>query len=112
MKLIYRGATYDYNPTKVADQPFQPVHRRSGSAYTLTYRGVTYDVAPNTKPTEVPVAPRTYRLNYRGVTYLLTRTAQGRVIMVTQPINPLNSVYSHVRYCYESVVKQVKRLGR
>ena len=68
MRLIYRATTYERNPDQAPGRPFQQV-RESGPAYNLTYRGVTYRIDPNAKPTEVPVPPATYNLIYRGVTY-------------------------------------------
>jgi hypothetical protein len=84
MKLIYRGTTYERNPSQASSRPFQQV-RESGPAYNMTYRGVTYHVEPNAKPTEAPVPPATYNLIYRGVTYLVNRTASGEATVLTQP---------------------------
>jgi hypothetical protein len=61
MKLLYRGTTYERNPSQAPSRPFQQI-RESRPAYNLTYRGVTYHVEPNAKPTEVPVPPATYNL--------------------------------------------------
>ena len=68
MKLIYRGITYERHPSSSSGRPFQQV-REPGAAYNLSYRGVTYRIDPNAKPTEVPVKLVAYRLIYRGVTY-------------------------------------------
>jgi hypothetical protein len=65
MKLIYRATTYDYHPDKAPSRPFQQV-RESGSAYNLTYRGVTYRVDPNDLPKEVPVLPIFDKLSSRA----------------------------------------------
>jgi Domain of unknown function (DUF4278) len=82
MQLIYRGNTYDYDPTQFADRPFQPVVR-SGPIYTLMYRGCTYQVNPNAPLAEMPVIPRTHELIYRGSVYLVTQiTASQREIQV------------------------------
>lgn len=70
MQLIYRGTTYERHPS--SGRPFQQV-REPGAAYNLSYRGVTYRIDPNAKPTEVPVKPVAYKLIYRGVTYLVHR---------------------------------------
>ena len=83
MKLLYRATTYDYNPAKAPRRHFHST-RKSGPAYDLTYRGVTYRVDPNAKPTQ-SVQPATYELFYRGVSYLVNRTAQGKVSVVNQP---------------------------
>jgi YHS domain-containing protein len=93
MKLIYRGTTYNYNPDKAPGRPFQQV-REAGSAYNLTYRGVTYRVDPNSKSAEVPIAPAAYKLIYRGITYFVNSTAQGEVTAVTQPAKTLAQVPS------------------
>lgn len=73
MKLIYRGLKYDRHLHKPYSHPFQLVVR-SGAAYNLTYRGVTYRVEPNAKPVKVPEKTVTYKLIYRGVSYLVNRT--------------------------------------
>lgn len=73
MKLIYRGLTYDRHPYQPYSRPFQPVSR-SGAAYNLAYRGVTYRVDPHAKPAKVSAKPVTYKLTYRGVSYLVNRT--------------------------------------
>ncbi|ARV59851.1 hypothetical protein BZZ01_15530 [Nostocales cyanobacterium HT-58-2] len=86
MKLIYRGMTYNYDPSKATGRPFQQV-RRSGSAYNLYYRGLTYRVDTNDKPAEVPVLPIMYELIYRGISYFVNRTAYGKVTVVSQPIS-------------------------
>ncbi|NEQ18947.1 MAG: DUF4278 domain-containing protein [Microcoleus sp. SIO2G3] len=33
----------------------------------MIYRGVTYRIEPNIRPSEVPVQPVAYRLMYRGI---------------------------------------------
>ncbi|MCP6760142.1 MAG: DUF4278 domain-containing protein [Fischerella sp. CENA71] len=86
MKLFYRGNSYDYNPGKTSTRPFQPV-RASGSAYNLSYRGVSYRVDPNAKSAELPNTPVSYNLIYRGIAYLVNRTAHGKVTVMSQPSN-------------------------
>jgi len=87
MKLKYRGVSYEYDPSKLENQnrrqPFKQV-RGSDPAYNLIYRGVSYRIEPNTKQSEVPVQPATYRLMYRGIAYFVNKTAQGEVSVVTQ----------------------------
>lgn len=83
MKLIYRGIPYERHPNKTPGRPFQQ-GRESGAAYNLSYRGVTYRVAPNAKPASVPVKPVVYKLTYRGITYLVNRNVQGEVTALTQ----------------------------
>jgi YHS domain-containing protein len=91
MKLYYRGASYEYNPTKVAnrniEQPFQPVSQFR-AAYNLIYRGFTYRVDPNAKSATIPLGA-TYKLSYRGINYLVNRNALGEVTLITQLSNPL-----------------------
>ncbi|MEH2071545.1 MAG: DUF4278 domain-containing protein [Nostoc sp.] len=90
MKLYYRGLTYEYNSEEVvkkATQPFAPVLLR-GSAYNLTYRGLTYRVDSNIEPAKVFTSSVTYQLIYRGVAYLVERTHTGEVsIKFSQPVN-------------------------
>ena len=82
MKLIYRGVTYDYNPTNsAARHPFQPAHHTSKSTYELIYRGNTYRVDPNAI-TKASAQPVTYELSYRGVTYKVNRNEQGKVTAI------------------------------
>lgn len=78
MKLYYRGVSYQYDPTKLGSRKTGQLFKQgseSGSAYNLIYRGVTYGVDPNAKPTSVPVPPAIYKLIYRGITYFVNRTA-------------------------------------
>lgn len=77
MKLIYRGMTYERHPSKASSRPFQQV-REPGAAYYLSYRGVTYQIDPNTKPAE-PARPVVYQATYRGITYFVKKTARGEV---------------------------------
>ncbi|MBN3906827.1 MAG: DUF4278 domain-containing protein [Nostoc sp. NMS1] len=88
MKLYYRGLSYEYNPSKVAnkktEQPFQPIPQL-GPAYNLIYRSVNYHVDPNSKSAEVPLSPVAYKLSFRGITYFVNKTAQGEVTVVSQP---------------------------
>ncbi|MGL4617633.1 MAG: DUF4278 domain-containing protein [Chroococcidiopsis sp.] len=50
MKLTYRGMTYERHPSQTSDRSFQQV-RQPEVAYNLSYRGVTYCIAPQTKAT-------------------------------------------------------------
>jgi hypothetical protein len=78
MKLYYRGLSYEYNPSKVAnkktEQPFQAVPQL-GTAYNLMYRGVNYRVDPNSQSAEVRLSPVAYNLSFRGITYFVNKTA-------------------------------------
>lgn len=67
MKLIYRSTTYDYNTLKASSRP-----ARRTTPYTLFYRGVTYQVQPNTSTASVETITR--QVIYRGNTYQVTRT--------------------------------------
>ncbi len=75
MQLIYRGNTYDYDPSMFTDRPFQMV-RNPGPAYDLIYRGVTYRVDPSAKLNEVPKSVESHKLIYRGLVYFTNRTTQ------------------------------------
>jgi Domain of unknown function (DUF4278) len=71
MQLIYRGETYDYDPT-------QPKPAKPQTAYDLIYRGSLYHVDPSLA---IPVCekPRSYELIYRGCTYQVTRNEAGAI---------------------------------
>lgn len=75
MQLIYRGNTYDYDPSIFTVRPFQMV-RNPGASYDLIYRGVTYHVDPSAKPNEVPKSTESHKLIYRGLVYFTNKTAQ------------------------------------
>jgi Domain of unknown function (DUF4278) len=75
MQLIYRGNTYDYDPSMSAGRPFQMV-RNPGPAYDLIYRGTTYRVDPSVKLKEVPKSVESHKLIYRGLVYYTNITAQ------------------------------------
>lgn len=88
MKLIYRGTSFDYSPSRASGinigRPTRP-HHVSPSPYTLIYRGQTIHVDP-TQPTEDVALPRTYELIYRGEKYQMNGTAQAtRQPAVTVP---------------------------
>jgi hypothetical protein len=69
MKLIYRGMTYNYNSLKASSRPV-----RREAPYILHYRGVNYQVVPQSETPAATVYPITYQLIYRGNTYSVTRT--------------------------------------
>jgi Domain of unknown function (DUF4278) len=87
MKLIYRGATYDYDPSQAragtTGYPEQPT-QTSQEPYTLVYRGATYIIDPKQPSLEAPL-PTSYELSYRGTTYQVNRDTAGRTTMVTLP---------------------------
>jgi hypothetical protein len=80
MKLIYRGATYDYDPTQ-SQSRFDRSVQRAQSLRQLIYRGFTYQVDPSAQFAEVP-APAAYDLHYRGTTYHVNRAAEGTTVAV------------------------------
>jgi len=86
MKLIYRGNTYDYDPTQArpdnAGGPVKPAPRLQ-APYTLMYRGATYHVDPTVSQPQSS-HPRSYDLMYRGATYHVDRDAQGNLTALTQ----------------------------
>lgn len=89
MKLIYRGNTYDYDPTEHRhDNAGRPVKSapRLQAPYTLMYRGATYHVDPTVPQTQSSL-PRAYDLMYRGETYHVDRDAQGNLTALTQSAN-------------------------
>lgn len=70
MKLLYRGTTYDYNPTATTNHPNQQ-KRQPGLINSLTYRGFTYQL-DSSPPTPTPDHnPTTYQLTYRGTRYVV-----------------------------------------
>ncbi len=85
MKLIYRGVTYDYNPSN--GEPFQHTHRSSKSPYELIYRGNRYRVEPNAIK-QAATQPVTYELIYRGATYTVNRNGQGKVTAIAPVHRP------------------------
>ncbi|MBW4516822.1 MAG: DUF4278 domain-containing protein [Timaviella obliquedivisa GSE-PSE-MK23-08B] len=78
MKLIYRGTSFDYNPSKAVGvnmgRPTRP-HHASLAPYTLIYRGQTLQVDPTQSAEEV--MPRAYELTYRGEKYYTNGVAQA-----------------------------------
>ncbi len=86
MKLIYRGNTYDYDPTQSrpdnAGRPVKPAPRLQ-EPYTLMYRGATYHADPTAAQPQ-SFQPRSYDLLYRGATYHVDRDAQGNLTALTQ----------------------------
>ncbi|MBD2461573.1 DUF4278 domain-containing protein [Oscillatoria sp. FACHB-1407] len=72
MKLRYRGAEYDYEPTPVD---------MAETGITGQYRGRTFNFA---YPRHIPVPQPTGDYKYRGVTY--HRTANGTIEPVSAPV--------------------------
>jgi hypothetical protein len=78
MKLIYRGTTYDYDPTQAK---IDHLPQRT-TPYELIYRGSRYRVDPS--KVQVPtVEPHSYELKYRGNTYQVSRNASGEMTAIT-----------------------------
>jgi Domain of unknown function (DUF4278) len=77
MKLIYRGATYNYDPAQA--QANRATQSTPQAAYDLSYRGARYRVDPSiAKPASEK--PQSYELIYRGCTYQVTRNQAGEMI--------------------------------
>jgi Domain of unknown function (DUF4278) len=87
MKLIYRGATYNYDPAQAkARRAAQPTRQ---SAYDLIYRGNAYRFDPSlAKP--AAVKPSSYELIYRGNTYQVNRNESGEMTAISCSTNLLN----------------------
>lgn len=87
MKLIYRGNSYEYDPTQARTgnrgRPVRPTHS-SLAPYTLRYRGLTLQIDPQA-PAQVPAMPVTYDLLYRGTSYQVSRNDRGTVAITSQP---------------------------
>jgi Domain of unknown function (DUF4278) len=66
MKLIYRGATYDSETFKAANDRSVPRE----TLYTLQYRGVSYQVNHRGETVEMP--PQTFGQKISGVTDRVT----------------------------------------
>ncbi|HEY9642917.1 MAG TPA: DUF4278 domain-containing protein [Coleofasciculaceae cyanobacterium] len=90
MKLIYRGASYDYDPSHSrlgnAGRPTRPTQSHQ-SPYTLIYRGLTTVVDPEAAVAEAAALPASYELIYRGTTYHINRDAEGTATVVSRPGN-------------------------
>ncbi|HEY9627469.1 MAG TPA: DUF4278 domain-containing protein [Coleofasciculaceae cyanobacterium] len=88
MKLIYRGQSYEYNPTSArtgnTGRPASSVQAQA--PYRLTYRGTTFEVDPEALQ-EVTTLPTHYNLIYRGATYRVNRDAQGMTTIAPQVAN-------------------------
>lgn len=86
MKLIYRGTTFNYDPTNTnTHRSVKPIE----SAYELIYRGHICRVEP-TAIKKTTVKSIEYELIYRGVTYQVQRSEQGNVIVMNSFANHSN----------------------
>lgn len=105
MKLIYRGNTYDYDPTQSRQgnggRPVKSAPRLQ-APYTLLYRGETYCVDPTAYQTQVSALPQEYELIYRGATYHVDRDAQGNLTALTQSVKAPRS-QSNARVAKQAV---------
>lgn len=90
MKLIYRGSTYEYDPTqpkRTDSDRFENVRE----PFALTYRGSVYRLDPHQEPAPATYQPRSaYQLIYRGSTYQVQ--PNGERTTVARPIKPTKSV--------------------
>lgn len=114
MKLIYRGNTYDYDPTEYrhdnAGRPVKPTPRLQ-APHTLMYRGSTYHADP-TVPQAQSSLPRAYDLIYRGATYHVDRDIQGNLTALTQSANtPLKPISARVSQREVSQLHQANLLS-
>jgi Domain of unknown function (DUF4278) len=95
MKLIYRANIYDYDPAQSTNRPFQQI-RGVGPAYTLTYRGVTHQIDPQSRlaspgaSTGAQTKPETYELIYRGNVYLVQRPVQVEAKLPDRQLATMN----------------------
>lgn len=84
MKLLYRGSTYEYDPTqpkRTDSDRFENVRE----PFTLTYRGSVYRLDPHQQPAPATYQPRSaYQLTYRGDTYQVQ--PNGERTTVARPI--------------------------
>jgi hypothetical protein len=84
MQLIYRGTTFNYDPTERTARRLDK--HISRAPYELIYRGTIYRIDPTAIP-EISLKPRDYELNYRGTTYQMHRNEQGEVTAIDFSIN-------------------------
>lgn len=90
MELIYRGATYNYEPSQIsADNTGRPVRpaQRFQAPYQVIYRGLTTLVNPEAVPNWAENLPANFNLMYRGVAIQVDRNVNGRAIATAQPVS-------------------------
>lgn len=73
MRLSYRGASYDHEPT-----PVEPID----SGISGQYRGQTFTF---TYPRHIPVPQSAVQLKYRGVAYQTTAAGQVESVSAAHP---------------------------
>jgi hypothetical protein len=83
MQLIYRGTTFNYDPSQSAVRNSSQQTHQFTAPYSLIYRGMTYKVDPNAKGEKISQQSRMYELIYRGMKYSVNRNEQGEVIAIT-----------------------------
>jgi len=86
MKLIYRGNSYEYDPTQATGNTGRPGRSAQPfrAPYTMMYRGVTMQIDPQA---HTPARSESHDLSYRGTRYRVDRDDQGRVNLTTLPAN-------------------------
>ncbi len=87
MKLIYRGAAYNYEPNQTSiENTGRPVRsaQRFQAPYPVIYRGLTALVNPEAVPNWADNLPANFNLLYRGVALRVNRHADGRAIATAQ----------------------------
>ncbi len=83
MKLIYRGAAYNYEPSQVgAGNTGRPA-----APYQVIYRGLTTLVNPEAAPDWAANLPANFNLLYRGVAVQVDRNVDGRAIAPAQRVS-------------------------
>lgn len=97
MKLIYRGVTYDYDPTR---DPIDDRFDRIREPLTLTYRGNRYQISPNQAMPDAYRPRAAYQLTYRGNKYWVHRPIEEPTV---------RPVPSQAR---EKLVKELDRVHR
>ena len=91
MRLIYRGAEYEYDPTQIRrgindriSQFHEPI--------TLTYRGNRYQIDPN-RPARSTIEPQPYELIYRGNRYWVGAPNSKPALSTSRPAASLTSTH-------------------
>lgn len=91
MKLIYRGAEYEYDPTQGRSRTNDRISLFR-EPITLTYRGDTYQIDP-TRPVESTVERRPYELIYRGDRYWVGAPGSKPVLSRSRQMADLGAMH-------------------
>ena len=91
MKLIYRGAEYEYDPTEGRSRANDRISHFH-APITLTYRGDTYQIDP-TRPARSTIEPRPHELIYRGNRYWVGAPGTKPVVSKSKPAANLTLVH-------------------